>query len=143
LEVGGNERFQKTLAARQERFLAALMASNSLAEAARTVGIAETTARRWLAQPPVREQYRALRREAVESTMAQVQASTAAAAVTLRRLLHTDMPPAIRLRAALGILEQAVKMVETTDILERLEQLEAAAAAQRAQSTGRTGRGGA
>jgi hypothetical protein len=141
--VSGNERLSKTLQGRQERFLAALMASSSVSEAAKTVGIAESTARRWLGQPSVRESYRELRREAVEGAMASVQATTAAAALTLRRLLHPDMPPAIRLRAALGILEQATKSIETMDILERLEKLEAAA--QRTQTLGRsgTGRGGA
>jgi hypothetical protein len=126
--MSGIERVGKTLRARRERFLAALMASHSLVDAARTVGIAGTTARRWLAQPDVRERYHARRRETVESAMRHIQAITSEDVATVHQLLDQEMPPAIRLRAALGILKQAVKTMERTDILERLEKLEAAAA---------------
>jgi hypothetical protein len=128
---GGNS---PKLARRREQFLVALLTAPSIIEAARKCEISETTARRWLAMPEVRERYQALRREAVDQALAQLQSVTGAAVLTLARNLRAESAGA-QIRAALGIIEHAVRAVELADLQLRLEQLEALVAAQQQQST--------
>ena len=59
----------------------------------------------------------------VENSLAQLQKATGEAVETLQRNLHCANP-SVEVRAAQAILENAVKGVEMTDILERLEAIE-------------------
>lgn len=108
---------------RTELAIAALITENSIAAAARTAGIGETTLLRWLRDRDFQCAYRAARRQVVESAVAQLQQATGEAVAALRRNL-SEGSPASQVAAARVILEQAIKATEVMDIAERLEALE-------------------
>lgn len=114
------------LTANQERFLVDLLTAPTIAEAAKETGINESTARRWLSQRPVQRAWRELRRQVVEQALTGVQSATVEAVATLRACLAEDMPPAVRVRAALALLDLAARTVEIGDLAARIEQLEEA-----------------
>jgi hypothetical protein len=62
---------------------------------------------------------------AVEGAVAGLQRASEGAVATLERNLTSGVP-SVEVRAAMAILDYALKGVETYDLLERLEDLEAA-----------------
>ena len=115
--IGGN------LSHKQEKAIAALLSEATVSSAAEKAGVGEVTLYRWLKLPDFLATYREARREVVEKAVAQLQQSSWAASITLVRLLGSDSD-AIRLRAALAILEQSNKGLEMIDFEERLSTLE-------------------
>jgi hypothetical protein len=107
-----------------EAALAALLTEPTHARAAATAGISEATLQRWLKFPGFRAAYRALRRELVEHALAKVQAAAGDAVETLRRNLACGHPGS-EIRAAVAIIEHAIKAVEVLDLHQRLDDLEA------------------
>jgi hypothetical protein len=85
--------------------------------------ISETTIYNWLQDETFKTEYRKLRREAVENSLAQIQHVTNEAVETLRRNLTCENP-SVEVRTAQIILDNAVKAVELTDLAERVEKLE-------------------
>jgi hypothetical protein len=85
--------------------------------------VTEVTLWRWQKQPAFIAAYRKARREAMEKATAQLQNSGWAAATTLVRLLGAESE-SVRLRAAVALLDQANKGLETLDHEERLAALE-------------------
>jgi hypothetical protein len=136
--MAGNGSDPQKLEARQERFLTALLTAPKVGVAAQAVNISERTAYRWLATPTVRERYQALRRQLVDQALAPLQSVTSAAVLILARNLKAESPSA-QIRAALGIIEHAVRAVELSDLQMRTEQLEALVAGQQTQIQPRTG----
>ena len=111
------------LTRKQEQAAAALLSEQTIAADADRVGINELTLRRWLKVDDFVAAYRAARRQVVEKAIAQLQESAWAASSTLIRLLGSASD-AIRLRAAVAILDHANKGVELIDFEERLTALE-------------------
>jgi DNA-binding transcriptional MerR regulator len=111
------------LTRKQEQAVAALLAQRTLKAAAQAVGVNESTLRTWLQQGAFVTAYREARRRVVEDAVAQLQRLTSKAVQALRRNL-TAGSPADQVRAALGILDRAVKGVELLDIEERLAAVE-------------------
>lgn len=115
------------LTAKQEKTLAALISSPTLAEAAKVASVAESTLFRWLNEDGFREAYRAARREAVEHATTRLQADCGVAVRVLREIAEDERAPAsARVAAARIILEGAIRGVELMDLQNRLERLEAA-----------------
>jgi transposase-like protein len=112
------------LSRKQEQAIAALLEQPTLEAAARAIGVADVTLWRWMKQPEFANEYRTARRQVLETALAQLQQTARAAAEALRRNL-TCGNPSVEVRAALGVLEQAVKAAEWLDVEERLAQLEA------------------
>lgn len=112
------------LSRKADDLIIALLANDSIAGAAKAVGIAEKTAWRWLQDPDFARSYREARRRVVEQALATIQAATTEAVETLRRNL-TCQKPAVEVRAAESIIATAVKAVELMDVEERLAALEA------------------
>src|SRR5713226_9656727 len=104
---------------KQEEAIAALLAKPTIVDAAKTAGIGESTLRRWLSKPQFAGNYRAARRQAFEAAIAALQQASGEAVATLRRNLSDPAPQGVQVRAALGILEQAVRAVEVMDLAER------------------------
>jgi hypothetical protein len=118
----------RKLSHRQELAVVALLTSKTKAEAASVVGVTSRTVERWLANDEAfLSEYRAARRRAVEGAIGQLQHTTTEAVETLRRNLICGSPSA-EIRAALGVLEHAIKAVELYDLEERLAELERRAA---------------
>jgi hypothetical protein len=108
---------------KQEQAIAALLSASSIKVAATNCGMAEVTLWRWLQLPGFQTAYRAARRQVVERAVSELQAACGEAVETLKRNLTCENP-AVEIRAAQIILEQAVKGVELIDLQERVERLE-------------------
>ena len=113
----------KSLSAKQEKALSALLTEKTLSNAAAKADVSDVTLWRWLKDDVFRAEYRRLRRDAVEQSAAQVQTATSEAVETLRRNLSCGNPSAEN-AAAKMILEHAAKSVEILDVIERLEIIE-------------------
>jgi hypothetical protein len=111
------------LTRKHEQAIAALLSTPSIPAAAKVVGIGEATLWRWLQLPDFQAAYRAARRQVVERAVSELQAATGEAVEALKRNLHCENP-AVEIRAAQIILEQAVRGIELIDLQERVERLE-------------------
>jgi transposase-like protein len=115
---------------KKEEAIAALLSSKSIEDAARAIGVNANTLLRWLEVPEFRNAYRKVRREAVHQSVARMQQATGAAAITILKLMtDTNVPAAVRLRAAECVFDHAIKGVELEDIEARLSELERASEA--------------
>jgi transposase len=112
------------LTRKHEQSIAALLSEPSIKAAAESCGIGEATLYRWLQLPDFQASYRTARRQVVERAVSELQAACGEAVATLKRNLACDNP-AVEIRAAQIIIEQAVKGVEIIDLQERVERLEA------------------
>ena len=113
----------KPFSAKQEKALAALLTESSITTAAKAANVSDVTLWRWLKDADFANEYRRLRREAVEQGLSQIQQATGEAVAALRRNLKCGNPTAEN-TAAKTILEQAVKAVEILDLQERVERIE-------------------
>jgi hypothetical protein len=111
------------LTAKQEKVMIDLLNGSTIAGASKANKISETTIYNWLQDETFKTEYRKLRREAVENSLAQIQNVTNEAVETLRRNLTCENP-SVEVRTAQIILDNAVKAVELTDLAERVEKLE-------------------
>ena len=108
---------------KEEQAIAALLAHPTLPEAAAACSTSEATLRRWLQQPAFRAAYREARRQVLEVAVAGLQQAASEAAEALRRNLTCGQPGA-EIRAAVAILDQAIKGGELLDLQERVATLE-------------------
>ena len=111
------------LSRKEEQAIVALLQQPTLQAAAASVGVSDVTLWRWLQQPDFQARYRAARRQLVEGALANLQQATSEAATTLRRNLTCGVP-SVEIRAAVAVLDQAVKAVELLDLEERVQALE-------------------
>jgi hypothetical protein len=111
------------LTARQEKAIACLLTEATLAGAAARADVPERTLRRWRTEPAFKAEVLQRRRDLVERAQLVLQHMTAEAALALRRALSCGKA-AVEVRAAVAVLEQAVKGIESQELLERVEQLE-------------------
>ena len=110
------------LTRKQKQAISALLTQPTAGEAA-AAGVSDVTLWRWLRLPQFQLQYRAARRQIVESAIANLQRTAGRAVEALSRNL-TCGQPAVEVRAALGVLDQSIKAVELLDLEERLNTLE-------------------
>ncbi|MBI4494165.1 MAG: hypothetical protein HY690_15360 [Chloroflexi bacterium] len=108
---------------REEQALLALLAEPTVEAAAKAAGVSPVTLWRWLQHPDFQERYREARRRVLEHAIAVLQQVAGEAAATLRRNLVCGTP-SVEVRAALGILDQAVKGTELLDLEQRVLALE-------------------
>jgi hypothetical protein len=114
------------LSKKQEKGIFALLSQPTLVAAAQSIGVNEVTLRRWLKEPAFLAEYRKARRESVEQCLAVLQKASINAVATLVASLKAE-GEGVRLRAAMAILEHAIKAVELMDLDERIATLEAKA----------------
>ncbi len=107
-----------------ERAIAPLLQAPTILQAAGQVGVSESTLIRWMHDPVFAEEYRAARRQVVENALAQLQQATGEAAATLRRNLTSGVA-SVEVRAAMAILDFALKALEWADLESRIARLEA------------------
>jgi hypothetical protein len=110
--------------AKQRRAIAALLTARTVQDAARQTGISDRTLRRWMDDLAFREAYSAISRQRLDETVARLRAVATEAVETLRAALQ-DEHTAYRIRAAVALLDVAVK-VEADELRQRIEVLEAA-----------------
>lgn len=109
---------------RLELAITALLEAGTYGEAAAQLNVAESTLRRWAAQPEFAAAYRQARQQVLEAALAKLQAATGKAVDALVRILDGDSANAA-CRAAGLILEHAERAHEWLDLTDRVAQLEA------------------
>ncbi len=115
----------------QDRAILALLSEPTMEQAAKKCGIATTTLWRWLQEPEFQRQYSEARRQVFEGTLLRLQYIAGAAVEALHRNLGSKNP-SVEVRAALGILDQAVKAGELYELQQRIARLEERLAPERA-----------
>lgn len=118
----------------QQKALTALLTTNTVKEAAKQAGISPESIYRYLRDPRFLKEYRSHRNTLMEATVGRIQGAADQAVQTLIRNL-TSGNNATEVRAAVVIIENALKGREQTEIIERLEALEANANQQPAFKT--------
>jgi transposase-like protein len=115
-------------ARKKEEAIVALLTQRNVEEAARSIGIDPKTLLRWMKDPEFDAAYRAARRLAFGQSVARLQQATSAAATTLLKVMvDPATPPAVKIRAADIVFNNAAKAIELEDIEARLAELERAA----------------
>ncbi len=117
------------------KLMAELAAGASLKDAAKAARVSERTARRRIADPAFQQQLSQMRSQAISKAAGRLGAACLEAVDTLRALLTCDNYN-VKVRAALGILVQAVNVRSHVEIAERL----AAAESRLEEMTHGTGR---
>ena len=122
--IGHGSKFAR----KKEEAIAALLTHRNIDEAAQAAKIGTNTLLRWMKEPEFDEAHRAARRQALHQSIARLQHATGAAAITVLKLMtDSNVPAAVRLRAAECVFDHAIKGVELEDIEARLAELERAA----------------
>ncbi len=107
---------------------AALAGGSTHASAARAAGVSERTVRRRLSEPSFQRELTRARDELVSHISDRLTGLTSVAVDALNELvLSADTPPAVRLRAALGVLTAHGSWRDSTILENRLQVLEAMA----------------
>ena len=109
----------------REKALAALLSSDTQAEAAQKSGIGERTLRSYLADPDFNAEYRRRKRQLVTEATKQIQASYQAAINALRGIVEGEKSSESgRISAARALLEYGLKFTDTNEIMIRMEEIE-------------------
>jgi hypothetical protein len=116
------------LGRKMEQAVAALLSEPTIEAAALQAGVSCRCLKNWLAEPEFQALYRAARHDFLERTTARLLALCGESLDALAANLKCDKPAAVN-GAALGILDRAVKGVETLDLIARIEELERKAGA--------------
>ena len=112
-----------TLTPKQEQGMLALLRGATIEDAAKAVGVSTVTLWRWNRQPDFQARLRQARRELVQGALGEFQHLTVAAVQALERNL-TSGDPSVEVRAALGVLDRAIKATDVLDHEERVARLE-------------------
>jgi hypothetical protein len=106
--------------------IATLLNSPTIAHAAQTAGISQSTLTRWLREEGFLREYRLAQREALSQAIATLEAAAGSAVTVLRAaMLDQNATAASRVAAARVILEFSFRGAEIADLQERLEAIEA------------------
>jgi hypothetical protein len=108
-----------------DAFVAAMLAHPTIEAAAAAVGIAVSTAYRWLQHADVIQRLAEARRDAMKAAMSKLQQAASASVDCLCEIQREGESESARVSAARTILEQALRSVELQDVQERLDKLEA------------------
>lgn len=114
-----------TITAKQKRLVKAMLTASTVGDAARSVGIGERTAFRYLAQPAVR----AALNDALDAALGQavgVLVNEVGASVRALADIRDDktQPGGVRVGAARAILNGALKLYELVNLGDRVARLE-------------------
>jgi hypothetical protein len=114
-----------TLSTSQRRLLAALLSERTTRAAAEAAGVSERVAYRWLGEPAFRAEL-ASRQDAVLAAVTSGLADDAqqARAVLRETMQSPDTPPGVKVRAALGIIDAALRLMELLTLAQRVGDLE-------------------
>ncbi len=122
--MGQNGPVTKEISPKQARAVAMLLESKTVAEAAEKAGVGARTIRRWMAKDTAFiSELRAARTKLIEDAVRRTQVAAEEAVEALEDCLDAKMPPTVRLRAALVVLERAFHGVEIYDHDEKINLL--------------------
>jgi hypothetical protein len=109
----------------QERALVALIARPSVAEAAKSAGVSETSIWRWLQDERFQAKLREAQGKVMDGALVTLQAAMTGAVDALVRNMSCGIP-AVEVQAAKATLDFTLKTREMFDYSERIKALEAA-----------------
>jgi hypothetical protein len=113
------------LGRKKERAISALLEHDTLADAARAIGIGEVTLWRWLQEAEFKSAFRDAKRRLLDEALTTLQKATRKAINALVSILEDQGKPAsARVTAAKTILETAIKGLQVEELEGRVEQLE-------------------
>lgn len=111
---------------KQEQAIIALLKAPTITEAAKIVGVSESTLGRWMQDEEFQERYQASKKEALSQAVGQLQSAAGEAVRVLREVAVSNESPAnSRVAAAKSIIELAAKFRDSEDLERRIEELEA------------------
>jgi len=108
----------------REEFLFALVLGAGGDGAAKSVGVSERQAYRWLANPAVKARLSKMRNERLERASTMLTVAGLEAVKTLLTLQAANQPAPVRLGAARSILDFGLHLREHVDFSQRLAELE-------------------
>ena len=109
----------------QEKAIAALLTSDTQAEAAKKCGLSVRTLRLYLDDPEFFTEYQQRRQQLVTDATKKLQNYIQSAVDTLFEIKNDpETPPGIRASAARALLEYGMKYTDMTDLAERITALE-------------------
>lgn len=110
---------------KQDLFIQALLAGNSIVTAASTAKCNEKTAHQWLKQSHVQKAYRDAQRQVFNDALGQLMLDVGEARDTLKEVMKdSSAPHSARVRAAQILLEQSIKVHEISELEEKIVELE-------------------
>jgi hypothetical protein len=107
-----------------ELFIAALLTSRTIEQAAKQAGIALITGRRWLRDPAFLEQFSQVRQESMRHVVARVQQASGQAVDTLCKVQVSSESDAARVAAARTLLDLSFRIQEVEELEARIVALE-------------------
>lgn len=113
------------LSAKQSKFLAALLAGNTIITSAQVAGCNEKTAHAWLKLPHVKQAYKDAQQAVFDEAVNSLITDIGDARATLKVIMtDSEAPAATRVRAAQILLEQAIELHKMSELEARLAELE-------------------
>ena len=120
-----NSSAERKLSAKQETALSALLAGKSFQQAALAAGVHERTLYRWRELPEFSSELERRGRRAMQDAARQLTGSLESAVSFLRGVMSDESAPAgVRVRAALGLIDRQIRLVELVELEERIAALE-------------------
>nr|DAY93334.1 MAG TPA: DNA binding domain protein [Caudoviricetes sp.] len=106
---------------RQDRFLKALLEAPNIEKACKMAGINKTTGYKYLKDKKFLDEYRQLRRDAMQQVTARLQKASEEAVEVLREVMNDKAAsPSSKVQAAKNVLEIAYRSIEFDDLQEEL-----------------------
>jgi hypothetical protein len=116
-----------SLTTKQQKAIAALLSAKDVQSAAQQAGVGERTLHRWMDEDKAfQTALRAAESQAIDAAVRRLTgAANSALNVVMVLMLDQKVSPSVRLRAALSVLEQMVKLREQYNLEQRIAELEA------------------
>lgn len=103
------------------------MASDTIADAAKAVGVNERTLRRWIDDEAFSRAYAKARADQVEKSLAAIQEAMSDAVAVLRKTAtDKDAPHYARVSASKALIDNAIRITELREVRDRIKTLEEA-----------------
>jgi hypothetical protein len=111
---------------KQQKAIAALLSAKDIQAAAAQAGVGERTLHRWLDEDPAfKTALRAAEAQVIDGVVRRLTGSANSALnVVMVIMLDSTTPVSVRLRAAIAILDQLIKLRELNDLEQRIARLE-------------------
>lgn len=113
------------LSRKKELAIAALLATDTVEQAAKKAGCSERSLWRWMKDQDFQRVYKGARRDVMKQAIGRLQDSCSTAVATLEDVMRdAEAPASARVSAARTCLEFAQRAVETEELAERIEEME-------------------
>jgi hypothetical protein len=110
--------------AKIDRLALAVAQGRSVRAAARSIGLSETTARRWASEPDFPRRVDAIREQIISKAVGRLAWLSVKAADRLGKLIADGVEPGLQLMAARAILADLLMVREQTSVAARLAEME-------------------